>query len=41
MWVSPLVKGKGEMAWSKGRMGREVGDKEWEAYDKVLADEAD
>lgn len=35
--MSPLVQGKGKMAYSKGRMGRAYGDKEWEAYGNVLA----
>jgi hypothetical protein len=39
--MSPLVKGKGKMAYSKGRMGRAYGKKEWEAYGAVLAAEAE
>jgi hypothetical protein len=40
VWMSPLVKGKGKMTYSKGRMGRAYGDKEWEAYEALLADGA-
>ncbi|KAF2820609.1 hypothetical protein CC86DRAFT_374291 [Ophiobolus disseminans] len=40
-WMSPLVKGKGKMAYSKGRMGRTYGEKEWVAYEDVLAKETD
>jgi len=36
VWMSPLVKGRGKMAYSKGRMGRAYGEKEWEAYEEML-----
>jgi hypothetical protein len=36
VWVSPLVRGKGKLAYSKGRMGRSFGDKEWEAFGATL-----
>ena len=35
VWVNPLVKGKGRLNYSKGRMGRPFGSKEWEAFDKT------
>ncbi|OAK97757.1 hypothetical protein IQ06DRAFT_358038 [Phaeosphaeriaceae sp. SRC1lsM3a] len=35
-WVNPLVKAKGKLAYSKGRMGRAFGDKEWEAHTAYL-----
>ncbi|KAH7079884.1 hypothetical protein BKA63DRAFT_229909 [Paraphoma chrysanthemicola] len=38
-WVSPLVKAKGKLLYSKGRMGRDFGDKEWEAYGEMVKDE--
>jgi hypothetical protein len=38
-WVNPLVRGKGKLAYSKGRMGRAYGDKEWEAYGSTLGAE--
>ena len=28
-WVSPLVKAKGKLAFSKARMGRAFSEKEW------------
>lgn len=37
VWMSPLVKGKGKMSYSKGRMGRAYGDDEWVAYEKMLS----
>ncbi|KAK4629526.1 Monooxygenase [Fulvia fulva] len=35
VWMSPLVKGKGTLNYSKGRMGRAFGSKEWEALDRT------
>jgi hypothetical protein len=35
-WVNPLVRAKGKLAYSKGRMGRAYGDKEWEAFGATL-----
>jgi hypothetical protein len=35
-WISPLVRANGKLAYSKGRMGRTYGDKEWEAFGKTL-----
>jgi hypothetical protein len=35
-WVSPLVRANGKLAYSKGRMGRTYGDKEWEAFGATL-----
>lgn len=38
VWVNSLVEGKGKLAYSRGRMGREFArEKEWEAYEKTLA----
>ena len=37
-WMSPLVKGRGKLAYSKGRMGREYGDNEWTAYEETLGE---
>jgi hypothetical protein len=37
VWMSPLVRGKGKMSYSKGRMGRAYGDDEWVAYEKMLS----
>jgi hypothetical protein len=36
VWVNPLVKASGKLAYSKGRMGRTYGDKEWEAFGATL-----
>jgi heme-degrading monooxygenase HmoA len=38
-WVSPLVRAKGKLAYSKGRMGREFDEKEWEAFGATMGDE--
>jgi len=39
-WANPLVRGKGRLSYSKGRMGRSFDNKtEWKAYDKILTDE--
>jgi hypothetical protein len=35
-WVSPLVRVKGKLNYSKGRMGREYGEKEWEASENTM-----
>lgn len=35
-WVSPLVKAKGKLLYSKGRMGRAYGANEWEAYEEMV-----
>ena len=35
-WVNPLVKIKGrQLLYSKGRMGRSVGEKEWDALNAM------
>ncbi|KAF2161996.1 hypothetical protein M409DRAFT_69493 [Zasmidium cellare ATCC 36951] len=39
VWMSPLVKGKGRLSYSKGRMGRPFGTDEWTDYDKLLGDD--
>lgn len=40
LWVNPLVRGKGRLNYSKGRMGRIYDpDSEWTAYDKTLSEE--
>jgi hypothetical protein len=31
-WISPPVRARGKLAYSKGRMRRAFGDKEWEAF---------
>lgn len=36
VWMSPLVKGKGQLTYSKGRMGKAPSDKEWVAYQEML-----
>ncbi|KAH8728468.1 hypothetical protein GQ44DRAFT_724463 [Phaeosphaeriaceae sp. PMI808] len=38
-WVNPLVKAKGKLVYSKGRMGRAYNDKEWEAFGATLGTE--
>jgi hypothetical protein len=38
-WASPLVRAKGKLVYSKGRMGRAHGDKEWEAFGATFDDE--
>jgi hypothetical protein len=38
-WVNPLVKAKGKLVYSKGRMGRAYGEKEWEAFGATLSSE--
>ncbi|KAF2032984.1 hypothetical protein EK21DRAFT_59592, partial [Setomelanomma holmii] len=38
-WVSPLVKAKGKLLYSKGRMGRTYGDNEWDAYEEMVKKE--
>jgi hypothetical protein len=35
-WVSPLVRARGKLAYSKLRMGRAFEDKEWEALGSAL-----
>lgn len=35
-WVSPVVKAKGSLLYSKGRMGRDFGNKEWTQFDDAL-----
>lgn len=35
-WVNPLVKAKGKLLYSKGRMGRAFGDKEWEERAAII-----
>ena len=40
VWMSPLVQGKGKLNYSKGRMGRPFGEKEWLPFENTLtADE--
>jgi hypothetical protein len=34
-WASPLVRVKGKLNYSKGRMGKEYGEKEWEASEET------
>lgn len=38
-WVNPLVKIKGNLLYSKGRMGRSVGEKEWESLAELKPSE--
>lgn len=35
VWSSPLVEGKGQLRYSKGRMGKGFGETEWPAYEKT------
>lgn len=39
MWINPLVKGKGKLTYSKGRMGRSFGSDEWASHEKTLHEE--
>jgi len=40
VWANPLVRGKGRLSYSKGRMGKAFdNESEWQAYEKVLTDE--
>lgn len=39
VWMNPLVQAKGKLRYSKGRMGRPFGDKEWTAFDDAMAKE--
>lgn len=39
VWTSPLVECKGQLRYSKGRMGRPFGDKEWVALENTLTAE--
>ena len=39
VWMNPLVLGKGRLTYSKGRMGRPYGEKEWPAFENTLAPE--
>ena len=34
-WVNPLVKLGGKLLYSKGRMGRDYGDDEWDALSSL------
>ena len=36
VWLNPLVEAKGKLRYSKGRMGRPFGEKEWIAFDNTL-----
>ena len=39
VWLNPLVHGKGILAYSKGRMDRPFGEKEWSAFSDKLTEE--
>lgn len=40
LWMSPLVKGKGPLTYSKGRMGKKFDlGSEWEAFEGTLGGE--
>ncbi|GAB7346000.1 hypothetical protein MBLNU457_4774t1 [Dothideomycetes sp. NU457] len=42
VWVNPLVRGKGRLSYSKGRMGRVFDNKsEWQAIDREAYDQQD
>ncbi|KAF7198632.1 Monooxygenase [Pseudocercospora fuligena] len=36
VWVNPLVRGKGKLVYSKGRMGRTIANNEWDAFEQRL-----
>ena len=40
-WVSPLVKIKGSLLYSNGRMGRNVAENEWDSLTKLKPEELD
>ncbi|CAI6314097.1 unnamed protein product [Periconia digitata] len=35
-WINPLIKTNGKLLYSKGRMGREVEEKEWLEFEKLV-----
>ena len=39
VWMNPLVQAKGQLRYSKGRMGRPFGEKEWMAFENTLSDD--
>ncbi|KAF2158452.1 hypothetical protein M409DRAFT_31031 [Zasmidium cellare ATCC 36951] len=42
VWMNPLVRAKGPLLWSKGRMGKESGAKDWqEFHDAVVQEEGE
>ena len=39
VWMNPLVHAKGPLRYSKGRMGRPFGEKEWVAFENMTGNE--
>ncbi|KAK4494914.1 hypothetical protein PRZ48_014270 [Zasmidium cellare] len=38
-WVNPLVRAKGPLLWSRGRMGKESGEKDWQEFHDAVVQE--